>query len=91
MGCELKMASTCTRTVVNSSSDSFTLPMVFFKHLFINWTILSKNPPCHGAFSKLKLHFTLRPARYCCASGLFNISSRVSEAEMKVLALSEIT
>ena len=37
--------------------ESFVVPMVFFKQRLVDFTSLSKKPPHHGAFSRLKFHY----------------------------------
>ena len=77
--------------MVNLSSVSLASPIVFLRHLFIDWIRHSKNPPYQGAFSRLNLHFTFKPDRRCCTSWLSNSCAVVCATDSKVFALSEIT
>ena len=78
IGLEFTIASTSVNAVDNSSNDILALPMLFLKHRFTDCTIRLKKPSHHGAFSRLKDHFTFNCARY-------------RAAEENVFALSEIT
>ena len=65
--------------------------MVFFVDLLVKPISLSKNPPFHGASSRLKVHPTCRFAKYSFTVGSFNVSRIMHLADLNVLALSEIS
>ena len=76
---------------MRSSWDILDFPMVFFRHLWVKPISLSKNPPLHGASSRLKVHPTCRFAKYSFTVGSFNVSRIMHLADLNVLALSEIS
>ena len=55
-GLELAIASTSVTEVGSSSYVILVFPIVFFKHLLVALTILSKTPPHQGALGKLNDH-----------------------------------
>ena len=55
-GLELAIASTSVTEVGSSSYMILVFPIVFFKHLLVALTILSKTPPHQGALGKLNDH-----------------------------------
>ena len=75
-------------TAVNSLS--LAMPIVFFKHRFIDRTVLSNIPPHHGALSMLNVHCTPTPGKCYCTSSYCIVFSKAFAAALIVLALSEI-
>ena len=68
-GRELTIISTSVTAIVNSSKVNIPFPIVFLRQCLTNFTNLSKIPPHHGAFSKLKVHWTRISVKYSCTSG----------------------
>lgn len=88
-GLAFSTISVLMMTVNTSSYVSLAPPIVFLIHRFTDLTILSNEPPHHGALSRLKIHSTFFSARYYLTTGLFIKSAICLEADWKILPLSE--
>lgn len=63
-GLELIIDSISTIDVWTSSRESLAWPIIFFRQRLVDFTILSKTPPHHGALSILNIQSIPTPARW---------------------------
>ena len=84
------MHLTSVRTVKSSSYVRRALPSVFFRQRLVLLIIRSKNPPHHGAFSRLNFHWIFLFKRKDVTPGSLKILVSWVAAALNVLALSDM-